>query len=58
MSPEEIQLVRTSFKLVLPIAGDAATLFYGRLFELDPSLRPMFHGDMREHSTFVLVGRD
>jgi hypothetical protein len=33
---------------VATIADDAAVLFYQRLFELDPSLRPMFRGDMAE----------
>ena len=32
----------------MPIADDAAELFYGRLFELDPSLKPLFKGDMKE----------
>ena len=40
--------MQKSFALVLPIADTAAALFYARLFELDPSLRPMFHGDMAE----------
>ena len=34
---------------VEPIADTAATLFYNRLFELDPALRPMFAAtDLRE----------
>jgi hemoglobin-like flavoprotein len=41
-------LVQDSFQLVVPIADTAAELFYGRLFELDPSLRSLFRGDMRE----------
>ena len=48
MSPESKKLVQESWKLVEPIADTAAELFYGRLFELDPSLRPMFRGDMKE----------
>ena len=48
MNLEQIMLVQTSFVLVMPIAETAATLFYQRLFELDPSLRPMFRGDMQE----------
>ena len=48
MTPEQKCLVQSSFAHVLPIADTAARLFYGRLFELDPSLRPMFHGDMTE----------
>jgi|SRR5262249_33093464 len=48
MTPEQKQLVKESFALVEPIAETAAALFYGRLFELDPSLRPLFRGDIAE----------
>ena len=48
MLPEQKTLVQDSFALVVPIADTAAELFYARLFELDPSLRSMFRGDMRE----------
>lgn len=41
-------LVQASFATVATIADDAAILFYQKLFELDPSLRPMFRGDMAE----------
>ena len=41
-------LVQQSFAAVLPIADYAAKLFYARLFELDPSLKKMFRGDMAE----------
>jgi hemoglobin-like flavoprotein len=41
-------LVQQSFAAVMPIADDAAVLFYQRLFELDPSLKGMFRGDMTE----------
>src|SRR5258708_28225239 len=48
MTLNEKNLVDRSFAQVMPIAETAAELFYGRLFELDPTLRPMFRGDMRE----------
>lgn len=48
MTPHEISLVKASFAKVGPIADQAAALFYTRLFELDPSLRVMFRGDMAE----------
>ena len=48
MTPDQKILVQESFALVVPIADTAAQLFYTRLFELDPALRPMFRGDMRE----------
>jgi hemoglobin-like flavoprotein len=41
-------LVQTSFAQVRPIAEAAAALFYRRLFELDPTLRPLFKGNMEE----------
>ncbi len=41
-------MVQTSFAQVQPIAEAAAALFYQRLFELDPALRPLFKGDLRE----------
>ena len=38
----DLALVRSTFDLVVPIAGVAADMFYDRLFALDPSLRGMF----------------
>jgi hemoglobin-like flavoprotein len=42
MHPSDIALVQSTWEQVLPIADTAAQLFYGKLFELDPSLRGMF----------------
>jgi hemoglobin-like flavoprotein len=55
MSPEKIALVRNSWQKVLPIKDAAAELFYGRLFELDPSLRGMFKGDMTEQGRKLMT---
>ena len=46
MNQQQIHLVRSTFALVQPIAGDAAALFYDNLFKADPALRPLFKGDM------------
>ena len=46
MSPDQIQRVRTSFALVLPIAQTAADLFYKNLFDAQPELRHLFKGEM------------
>ena len=46
MNPADVALVQSSFEKVKPIAADAASLFYARLFALDPDLRPMFKGDI------------
>jgi hemoglobin-like flavoprotein len=48
MTPEQIQLVQTSFAKVAPISDRAAETFYGRLFEIAPAVKPMFPDDMRE----------
>jgi len=49
MYASDVALVQSTWEQVLPIADTAAQLFYGRLFELDPSLRGMFaHTDMAE----------
>jgi nitric oxide dioxygenase len=49
MTPEKIALVQDSFTKVAPIADQAAVLFYDRLFEIAPEVKPMFHdADMAE----------
>lgn len=47
-------LVKDSWEKVVPIADTAAQLFYGKLFELDPSLEPMFKGDMKEQGAKLM----
>lgn len=42
MTPRQIELVRSSFAAVEPIADAAATIFYRRLFDLDPAVRALF----------------
>ena len=48
MAPEHVRLVQSTWIKVLPIKDSAAQLFYERLFEMDPSLRALFQGDMQE----------
>ena len=48
MTPQQIELVKKTWVMVVPIADKAAELFYGRLFELEPSYRQMFKNDMTE----------
>lgn len=55
MTPEKIALVKSSWQQVLPIQKAAAELFYGRLFELDPTLRPLFKGDMAEQGRKLMT---
>ncbi len=42
MTPEQIELVQSSFKKVAPIADTAADIFYDRLFEIAPDTRALF----------------
>ena len=48
MTPESKRLVQDSWTQMEPISEAAAELFYNRLFLLDPELRPLFGGDMKE----------
>jgi hemoglobin-like flavoprotein len=55
MIEEQKRLVQSSFtKQVQPIADAAASLFYARLFQLDPSLRPLFKADMAAQRRAVM----
>ena len=47
MNAKQTALVQQSFQKILPITDTAATLFYDRLFTLDPSVRSLFKGDMQ-----------
>lgn len=55
MTPNQVQLIKDSWSKVLPIREQAADLFYGRLFELDPSVKPMFKGDMKEQGRKLMM---
>lgn len=55
MTPEQIGLVQSTWAKVVPIKETAAELFYGKLFELDPSLRALFKGDMKEQGRKLMT---
>ena len=48
ITAEQKELVQSNWKDVAPISETAADLFYTKLFELDPAVRSMFKGDMKE----------
>jgi hemoglobin-like flavoprotein len=52
---KDISLVVKSFDKVVPIAGLAADIFYDRLFDVAPALRPMFPADMRDQKRKLFV---
>ncbi len=46
---EQKNLVQDSWEKVVPIAATAAELFYAKLFELDPDVKPLFaNSDMND----------
>ena len=48
MTPDEVLVVQTTWRAVLPVGGTFAELFYGRLFAVDPGLKKLFRDDVVE----------
>jgi nitric oxide dioxygenase len=62
MTPDQIRMVQTSFAYVIPVADQAAAVFYRRLFELDPAARLLFrdtgpHQGMRLMTALTAIVR-
>jgi hemoglobin-like flavoprotein len=55
MTPDQISMVQTSFKKVVPIADTAADLFYDRLFEIAPDVRSMFPDDIKDQKKKLIA---
>jgi hemoglobin-like flavoprotein len=60
MTPHQINLVRTTFARLIPVAAEVAAQFYERLFALDPSMRALFRGDMQAQGVKLMkaIGAD
>tara|TARA_R110002072_G_scaffold302603_1_gene486708 strand:- start:172808 stop:173224 length:417 start_codon:yes stop_codon:yes gene_type:complete len=54
MTPYKIALVKSTWARVVPIADQAADMFYARLFEIDGSLKELFPEDMTEQKKKLL----
>jgi hemoglobin-like flavoprotein len=54
VTPEEIACVKATWAKLIPIAEQAASLFYTRLFETYPEVRPLFKGDMAEQGRRIM----
>ena len=50
MTPEDVDIVQSSFATVAPISDAAGRMFYGRLSNIAPDVRPLFRGDLDEQS--------
>jgi hemoglobin-like flavoprotein len=55
MTPDQVRLVQESFARLAPIADQAASIFYGRLFEIAPQVRMMFPADMAEQQRKLMA---
>ena len=55
MTPTDVALVRSTFDQVKPIAAQAAAMFYSRLFEIAPEVKPLFKGEIAEQGRKLMA---
>src|SRR5215470_6116952 len=55
MTPDQVKAIQDSFSKVKPISEQAAELFYGKLFEIAPAVKPLFRGDMKEQGRMLMA---
>ncbi len=55
MTPDQVKAIQDSFAKVVPISEQAAALFYGRLFEIAPAVKPLFRGDIEEQGRKLMA---
>jgi len=55
LTPRQKTLIQDSFAKVEPIADQAAAIFYNKLFEYDPSLKPLFKSDISEQGKKLMA---
>ncbi len=55
MHSNQVNLVKNTWKMVSGNPLQAGQLFYDRLFEISPELRPLFRSDMAEQSNNLMV---
>ena len=58
MTPRQKQIIRETFPLIREVAIPVSLLFYGRLFDMDPSLRRLFKIDLKEQSKKLVAMLD
>lgn len=52
---KQVKLVQDSWAKVVPIADTAAMLFYDRLFESAPDVKPLFKGDIKSQGRKLMA---
>jgi len=55
MDANQVALVQDSFEKAAALGDQVADLFYDELFAIDPTLRAMFKGNMREQKKKLLT---
>jgi hemoglobin-like flavoprotein len=55
MTSDQVELIQQSFTKVTPISVKAAALFYDRLFEIAPEVKPLFRTDMAEQGRKLMA---
>jgi hemoglobin-like flavoprotein len=55
MTPDQVKAIQDSFAKVVPVSEQAAAVFYGRLFEIAPEVRPLFRGDIEEQGRKLMA---
>lgn len=54
MNDHRIELIRSSWRQVTPIAETAAALFYERLFTIAPEVKPLFKTDLKDQGVKLM----
>ncbi len=55
LTAHQKNLIQDSFAKVEPIAEQAAEIFYNKLFEFDPALKPLFKGDIKSQGRKLMA---
>jgi nitric oxide dioxygenase len=54
MTPQDIEIVQSSFAEIAPVDDETGLQFYQRLFRIAPELKPLFPGDMEEQGRMFM----
>ena len=55
LTPEEKQMIVSTYRLIIPISETVGDLFYRRLFELQPRYRGLFPSDMTKQKRKLMA---
>nr|WP_315476212.1 globin domain-containing protein [uncultured Undibacterium sp.] len=55
MTPEQIAIVKSTWAQAANIQEEVANTFYTKLFEIDPSTKSLFHGDMEAQGNKLMM---